>query len=364
MFSVVGPPGVPAGPPHAVLHLGSVCAGMGITHFAADALCKFNPELQIRHAFACEIDEKCQAVLRQNCPNIPIYGDLHLHTAELPAVDVVVCGFPCQPYSAANRKRLGVEDPRADVLPELISYVERTRPKALLLENVPGFLSVGVILLQDAVRRLQQAGYRVAGKKLDSARVGAVPQRRVRLYLLATLEEKGASPRPISWPTLLPPASLCAVLGPEAAAPGSWPSAPSAKKKVLLAIKSAAASGLSAEACADVVVNCHASSGAWVQGRTPCLTAARGSNHGFWLLGRRRMMSLGELLGLQGMAPGEVNFGGLSDRQAGTMIGNGFTKPVILRLLARLLPAAGLSGPLRDPYDAFSLPSPKKRQRK
>ena len=81
-------------------------------------------------------------------------------------------------------------------------------------------------------------------------------------------------------------------------------------------------------------MNCHSQLGKLFIGKTPCLTAARGAQGGFWLLSQRRMMHLDELLLLQGIDPATTHIRtAVSDRQAGFLIGNAFALPLIARVL-------------------------------
>ena len=93
-----------------------------------------------------------------------------------------------------------------------------------------------------------------------------------------------------------------------------------------------------------MMVNCHSQEGKLFLSRTPCLTAARGAQGGFWLLGKHRMMKVEELLRLQGFNPSQTQLMQvLSMRQAGALIGNSFALPVIGRVLVRALCSIGCS---------------------
>ena len=74
---------------------------------------------------------------------------------------------------------------------------------------------------------------------------------------------------------------------------------------------------------------------------------------GFWLLAQFRMMTLHEIMRLQGISPGMLDLSVVSARQAGRMLGAAFTQSVITRLLAGLLHVRGLTGTLLDPYEGL-----------
>jgi DNA (cytosine-5)-methyltransferase 1 len=88
---------------------------------------------------------------------------------------------PCQGYSSL---RLGnTNDPRNDLILLTSKFVEAFRPKAILLENVPGLRRDG--RLGQLTRKLKRLGYVVQTYLVDARDFG-VPQRRKRLILLAT----------------------------------------------------------------------------------------------------------------------------------------------------------------------------------
>jgi DNA (cytosine-5)-methyltransferase 1 len=97
-------------------------------------------------------------------------------------------GFPCQDLSVAGKRRgMGTEDERtrSGLAYSFLNLVERHRPPAILLENVPGLLSsnagrdFGALL-----GRLAELGYGWAYRILDAQFFG-VPQRRRRVFILA-----------------------------------------------------------------------------------------------------------------------------------------------------------------------------------
>ena len=103
----------------------------------------------------------------------------------------------------------------------------------------------------------------------------------------------------------------------------------------------------------ELVVNCNGISGEFRNGITPCITAARGQQGGFWLVQQGRMMTVSELLRLQGIHPSAVDVSMLSKNKMGFMIGNGFTLGVVCRIFARVMPIAGLAMGIKDPYAVF-----------
>ncbi len=101
-------------------------------------------------------------------------------------VDVFAGGVPCPPFSVAGRQ-LGAADDR-DLFPTAVSLIKRIRPKAVFLENVPGFASRRFQPYRRGLAAdLDSMGYRVDWRVLNACDFG-VPQLRPRFVLVAVLE--------------------------------------------------------------------------------------------------------------------------------------------------------------------------------
>ena len=111
-------------------------------------------------------------------------------------VDVIAGGPPCQSFSKAGRSRMrylvqhGVREPhdrRRDLWQSYLEVVRTARPRAVIMENVPDMaLDREMFILRSIVRRLEDWGYSVQERVVDTYRYG-VPQFRQRLILVALL---------------------------------------------------------------------------------------------------------------------------------------------------------------------------------
>ena len=97
-------------------------------------------------------------------------------------VDIVVAGYPCQPFSVAGR-RLAAADPR-HLWPHVARIVGEVGPPFIFLENVAHHLRLG---FPEVAGDLVGMGYRLAAGLFTAAEVGA-PHRRERLFILAHRE--------------------------------------------------------------------------------------------------------------------------------------------------------------------------------
>lgn len=117
----------------------------------------------------------------------PIWSDLRTFDG-LPwrgAVDCVIGGFPCQPFSVAGRK-LGEDDPR-HLWPHIARVLREVEPTFAFFENVSNILNLGY---RDVRRDMEEMGFRVTEGLFTAEEVGA-PHRRERLFILAYHDGRG-----------------------------------------------------------------------------------------------------------------------------------------------------------------------------
>jgi len=165
------------------MRYGSVCSGIEAATVAWHPL-GWDP------AWFCEIDAFPSAVLRHHYPEVPNHGDFT--KLERPAaIDLLVGGTPCQDFSVAGL-RAGIDGERGQLTLEFLRLVQRTEPRWLVWENVPGVLSAnGGRAFGAFVGGLAECGYGFAWRVLDAQYVrvdgypGAVPQRRRRVFVVA-----------------------------------------------------------------------------------------------------------------------------------------------------------------------------------
>lgn len=120
-----------------------------------------------------------------------------IKASDLPSADVVVGGFPCQPFSNAGN-RLGTDDDRGNLYLELIRIINAKNPKVVVMENVRGLLSMknrdGSRLMDTIIYLLEHAasGFRVTYKLLRASDYG-VPQNRYRVVIVGIRKDLGFS---------------------------------------------------------------------------------------------------------------------------------------------------------------------------
>jgi DNA (cytosine-5)-methyltransferase 1 len=128
-----------------------------------------------------ENNEFCQKILKKHWPDVPIIKDVRSINGKEIETDVLIGGFPCQPFSVAG-KRKGKEDER-HLWPEMFRIIKEARPSIVIGENVPGIINTQMALGQ-CVIDLESEGYKVQPVVLPACGVNA-PHRRYRVFIIA-----------------------------------------------------------------------------------------------------------------------------------------------------------------------------------
>lgn len=161
-----------------------LCAGYGGLHLAIHALTP--AEL----AWYAESGPAPAAIMAHHHPSIANLGDITTadwSTAE--PVDVLAGGFPCQPMSQAGLRR-GAEDERHLWPTGMRPAIETLHPPVVVLENVPGILTVdGGNVFRAILHDLDQLGYTTKWTTVGACMVGCCHHRH-RVFVLATLAEQ------------------------------------------------------------------------------------------------------------------------------------------------------------------------------
>lgn len=171
-----------------------ICAGAGGQALGLESA-GFEPEVLV------ELDEPCRNTLKYNRPFWNVIEneqcDVRLFDGNpYKKIDLLAGGVPCPPFSKAG-KQLGKNDER-DLFPEALRLVDECRPRAVLLENVRGFLdSVFEDYRVNLKRQLEKLGYIVDWRLLNASDFG-VSQLRPRVVIVAIKKEFAEG---FTWPT-------------------------------------------------------------------------------------------------------------------------------------------------------------------
>lgn len=135
------------------------------------------------NVFTSEWDKAAQTMYEANFGEKP-FGDINaVAPQDIPDHDILLAGFPCQPFSIAG-KGLGFADTRGTLFFNIEAILKEKQPKAFLLENVKRLTShdngqtFAVIL-----EKLKELGYTVYHRVFNSLDFG-LPQKRERIYIV------------------------------------------------------------------------------------------------------------------------------------------------------------------------------------
>jgi DNA (cytosine-5)-methyltransferase 1 len=156
-----------------VLTVGSLFSGIGGMDLGLE-------RAGLKVIWQSEIDPYCCKVLKKHWPEVPNHGDIRtIEWERIKRPDVICGGYPCQPFSAAGKRR-GEQDPR-HLWPLMLDAIRHFRPRYAVMENVRGHLSLGFgTVLGD----LANLGFNAEWQVLPASAFGA-PHRRDRLFIVA-----------------------------------------------------------------------------------------------------------------------------------------------------------------------------------
>lgn len=110
----------------------SLFDGMSCGHIALDRV-----GIDVDKYYASEIKQHAIKVTQHNYPNTIQLGDVrNVNGYDLPKIDLMIGGSPCQDFSQANRERLGLDGDKSSLFYEYMRILKEVNPKYYLLENV------------------------------------------------------------------------------------------------------------------------------------------------------------------------------------------------------------------------------------
>ncbi len=159
-------------------------AGLGGMRLGLEAAClKFGIISQC--VFTSEIKPEAMKIYHQNFGNFPSGNIKKIPSEIIPEFDLLLAGFPCQPFSNAG-KRQGFLDTRGTLFFEIQRILKTRSPFGFLLENVEGLVKHNQgKTLKIILENLKQLGYKTNWEVLNSLDFG-IPQERKRIYIVGT----------------------------------------------------------------------------------------------------------------------------------------------------------------------------------
>jgi DNA (cytosine-5)-methyltransferase 1 len=139
--------------------------------------------------FTSEWDKFSQITYEANFKEKPCGDITKIKVQDIPKHDILLGGFPCQPFSNAGLKH-GFDDTRGTLFFDIARIIDYRKPSMILLENVKGFVNHDKgKTMKIVTETLEELGYNVFYKVLNARDFG-VPQNRERIYIVGINKRK------------------------------------------------------------------------------------------------------------------------------------------------------------------------------
>ena len=141
--------------------------------------------------WANDFERDAVRTYKRNIGNHIIQGDItKISVSDIPKFDMLLAGFPCQPFSNAGLKK-GFDDTRGTLFFYIAEIIKFHMPQVVFLENVKGLKNHDKGNTYRTIEHsLEKMGYSVYSKVLNAKDFG-VPQNRERIYIVAFLDNIG-----------------------------------------------------------------------------------------------------------------------------------------------------------------------------
>ena len=255
--------------------------------------------------FASEIDQAAALCYERNLGLKP-HGDIARCKGEVPRHDILMAGFPCQPFSIMGKGN-GLDDSRGGLVFEVAKIAEELEPTAVVLENVKRFATHNHgKTMGSVIQSFESLGYDVTHQILDALNFG-LPQKRERVFIVAL--KKGA--KPMAWPVgRKRRPSLSKVLE-KGRVPKHYYASSQIQENRRLAHQSKHKRAI-----------WHENRSGQVNSHLYCCSLRAGSSHNYLLVNGKRRLTEREMLNLQGFPEWYSPTGGYGEakRQAGNAV--------------------------------------------
>ncbi|MDU5324974.1 DNA cytosine methyltransferase [Campylobacter ureolyticus] len=153
--------------------------------------------------FSSEIDKFAIQTYKANFNETPSGDITKIKSDEIPDFDMLLAGFPCQPFSSAGLKK-GFFDERGGMFFEVVRILRDKKPSMFLLENVKNLKSHNDgNTLEFMIKSLRNLGYDVCFEVLKARDFG-LPQNRERIYIVGfNFKTNFIFPKPLNIKTKL-----------------------------------------------------------------------------------------------------------------------------------------------------------------
>jgi DNA (cytosine-5)-methyltransferase 1 len=150
--------------------------------------------------FSSEWDVFCQKTYLANFGEVPAGDITKINEKKIPDFDILVAGFPCQPFSTMGKRQGFLHETQGTLFYDVARIIKAKRPKAFLLENVPGLTTHNKgNTFKTILSVLDKLNYETFHTILNASDFG-VPQKRKRIYIVGFDREEIKPPINYSFP--------------------------------------------------------------------------------------------------------------------------------------------------------------------
>ncbi|MEL5938182.1 DNA cytosine methyltransferase [Tetragenococcus halophilus] len=141
--------------------------------------------------FSSEWDKFAQQTYKANYDELPKGDITQIEASSIPSHDVLLAGFPCQPFSMIGKREGFTHKTQGTLFFDVLKILNFHMPKMFLLENVLGLLTIqGGETFKIIIKSLEEAGYKVFFDVLDAQNY-MLPQVRKRVVIVGFREDLG-----------------------------------------------------------------------------------------------------------------------------------------------------------------------------
>ena len=174
-----------------IIKIGTDCSGIEAPIEALKCLCDKYKNINYKHIFSSEINKYAIRCIKQNNNPDILYEDMQKRDINIvPDINLYISGFPCQPYSRANKYKSDV-DPRLNLFEYCLKVIINKKPDCFILENVKTLVTLrnGYYFNEILMRLNHNNIYDIHYKVINTKEYG-IPQSRDRLYIIGILKSK------------------------------------------------------------------------------------------------------------------------------------------------------------------------------
>ena len=134
--------------------------------------------------FSSDIDLFCQKQYESNFNELPVGDITQVNENDIPDHDILLAGFPCQPFSIIGQMKGFKDATRGTLFFDIARILSAKKPKAFILENVKQLAGHDEgRTLKVILQTLRDFGYQVSYNILNALDYG-LPQKRERIFIV------------------------------------------------------------------------------------------------------------------------------------------------------------------------------------